>query len=96
MNVKINIVAGTSIGGVNAAIIAGSKDGNRPEQLLEQFWLELADSFIDLENVDPFLSPYMERLIATSIIYLQQDRKKSKMNLKERLKNIQEQQKDPS
>ena len=62
--VKVNIVAGTSIGGVNAAIIAGSKDGNRPEQLLEQFWLELADSFIDLENVDPFLSPYMERLMA--------------------------------
>jgi NTE family protein len=62
--VKINIVAGTSIGGVNAAIIAGSKDGNRPEQFLEQFWLELADSFVDLENVDPFLSPYMERLMA--------------------------------
>ena len=40
------------------------QDGNRPEQLLEQFWLELADSFIDLENVDPFLSPYMERLMA--------------------------------
>jgi NTE family protein len=62
--VKINIVAGTSIGGVNAAIIAGSKDGNRPEQSLEQFWLELADGFVDLENVDPFLSPYMERLMA--------------------------------
>jgi NTE family protein len=62
--VKINIVAGTSIGGVNAAIIAGSKDGNRPEQFLEQFWLELADSFVDLENVDPFLSPYLERLMA--------------------------------
>ena len=62
--VKIDIVAGTSIGGVNAAIIAGSKDGNRPEQFLEQFWLELADSFVDLENVDPFLSPYMERLLA--------------------------------
>jgi len=50
-NVKINIVAGTPIGGVNAAIIAGSKDGNRPEQFLEQFWLELADSFVDLENL---------------------------------------------
>jgi NTE family protein len=62
--VKINIVAGTSIGGVNAAIIAGSKDGNRPEQFLEQFWLELADGFVDLENVDPFLSPYLERIMA--------------------------------
>ena len=37
-NVKIDIVAGTSIGGVNAAIIAGSRNG-RPEQLLEEFWL---------------------------------------------------------
>ena len=27
-NVKIDIVAGTSIGGVNAAVIAGSKDEN--------------------------------------------------------------------
>ena len=63
--VKINIVAGTSIGGVNAAIIAGSKDGNRPEQFLEQFWLELADSFVDLENVDHFLYPYLEKLIGS-------------------------------
>lgn len=35
--VKIDIVAGTSIGGVNAAIIAGSKDEKQPEQFLEQF-----------------------------------------------------------
>jgi NTE family protein len=63
-NVKINIAAGTSIGGVNAAIIAGGKDGNRPEELLEQFWLELADGFVDLENVDPFLSPQTEMLMA--------------------------------
>jgi len=38
-DVKIDIVAGTSIGGVNAAIIAGSKNEKQPEQLLEQFWL---------------------------------------------------------
>ena len=40
---KIDIVAGTSIGGVNAAIIAGSKS-DRPEQALEEFWLELAEN----------------------------------------------------
>ena len=40
-NVKLDIVAGTSIGGVNAAIIAGSKDDTNPEKVLEQFWLEL-------------------------------------------------------
>jgi predicted acylesterase/phospholipase RssA len=45
--VKIDILAGTSIGGVNAAIIAGSKN-KRPEVALEQFWLELAENSIDL------------------------------------------------
>jgi NTE family protein len=49
-NIKIDIVAGTSIGAVNAAIIAGSKDGNSSKHLLEQFWLELSDSFVDLNN----------------------------------------------
>ena len=44
-DVKIDIVAGTSIGGVNAAIIAGSKNEKQPEQLLEQFWLELGRQF---------------------------------------------------
>ena len=42
-NIKIDIVAGTSIGGVNAAIIAGCKQKEHPEKVLEQYWLELAD-----------------------------------------------------
>lgn len=46
-NIKVDIIAGTSIGGVNAAIIAGSKD-RRPEVALEQFWLELAANSVDL------------------------------------------------
>lgn len=50
-NIKLDIVAGTSIGGINAAIIAGSKDEKHPEQLLEQFWLELSQSFVDLDKV---------------------------------------------
>jgi NTE family protein len=41
-HVKIDIIAGTSIGGVNASIIAGSKE-DHPESALEQFWLELAE-----------------------------------------------------
>ncbi|MGE5862506.1 MAG: patatin-like phospholipase family protein, partial [Nitrososphaerales archaeon] len=49
-HVKIDIVASTSIGGVNASIIAGSKNEKNPEQYLEEFWLELADSFVDLNN----------------------------------------------
>ena len=50
-NVKIDIIAGTSIGGLNASIIAGSKREDHPEKALEQYWLELGEgssaSFID-------------------------------------------------
>jgi hypothetical protein len=34
----------------NAAIIAGSKDEEHPEQALEQFWLKLSESFVDIEE----------------------------------------------
>lgn len=30
--------------------MVGSKDEKHPELLLEQFWLELADSYIDLDK----------------------------------------------
>ena len=65
-DIKIDIVAGTSIGGVNGAIIAGSKNEKEPDQLLEQFWLELAEGFVDLENIYPSLSPYLEGIMANS------------------------------
>ena len=68
-NVKIDIVAGTSIGGVNAAIIAGGKNGEKPEELLEKFWLELADNFVNLDNISPSLSVYMEQLRSASSHY---------------------------
>jgi predicted acylesterase/phospholipase RssA len=48
-NTKIDIVAGTPIGGVNAAIIAGSKDEDHAEEQLEQFWLDCCESFVDLK-----------------------------------------------
>jgi NTE family protein len=41
--IRIDIVAGTSIGAINAAIIVGSK-GDHPEKELEEFWLEIAES----------------------------------------------------
>ena len=63
--IKLDIVAGTSIGGVNAALIAGSKNVKHPEQLLEEFWLELAENFVDLDSFAPF-SPYLEQLAANS------------------------------
>jgi NTE family protein len=77
-DVKINIVAGTSIGGVNAAIIAGSKNEKQPEQSLEQFWLELADSFVDLDNFYPFLSSYLENLVASSHYFSQSGQQQDK------------------
>ena len=42
-NIRIDIIAGTSIGGLNASVIAGSKEEDHPEKALEQFWLELAE-----------------------------------------------------
>jgi NTE family protein len=48
-NVKLDIVAGTSVGGINAAIIAGGTD-DAPEKALEQFWLELAENSKALDN----------------------------------------------
>jgi NTE family protein len=50
-NIKIDVAAGTSIGGINAAVIACSKDEKHPQQALEQFWLELSEGFVDLDKV---------------------------------------------
>ena len=63
-NMKIDIVAGTSIGGVNAAIIAGSKNEKHPEQFLEEFWLELADSFVDWNNFSSSIFPFFEQMLS--------------------------------
>jgi len=54
--IKIDIIAGTSIGGLNAAIIAGSSKEDHPERELEQYWLELAEGSANLS------SPFMEWL----------------------------------
>jgi NTE family protein len=56
-NIKIDIVAGTSIGGLNASIIAGSKgEDPPPEKALEQYWLELGEGSANLN------SPFIEGL----------------------------------
>jgi NTE family protein len=62
-NIKLDIIAGTSIGGINAAIIAGSKDAKHPEHLLEQFWLELSESFVDFDKVTLPSSSSMPKFI---------------------------------
>jgi NTE family protein len=74
-NIKLDIVAGTSIGGINAAIIAGSKDEKHPEQMLEQFWLELSQSFVDLDKATIPSSPstslpkFVEEMLVSSGYY---------------------------
>lgn len=40
--ITFDVIAGTSIGAVNAALIVGSKDDN-PEKTLEEFWLNVAE-----------------------------------------------------
>jgi NTE family protein len=49
-DIPIDIVAGTSIGGVNGAIIAGSKGKEHPKRLLEQFWLELSVNYVNISK----------------------------------------------
>ena len=48
--IKIDIVAGTSAGGINAAIVAGSVAKDHPERALEEFWLELAENSVNLTH----------------------------------------------
>jgi NTE family protein len=57
-NIKLDILSGTSIGGLNATVIAGSKE-DRPEKSLENFWMEIAD--INYDNINPYLNfPFFE------------------------------------
>ena len=62
-NIKIDIIAGTSIGGVNAAIISGSKQKDHPEEALEQYWLELAEGSASSYggNLAPYVPPVEDR-----------------------------------
>ena len=66
-NIPIDVISGTSIGGINASIITGHKDTDKPEKLLEQFWMELSDGFQDFgvcNEFHPFfhLSNFMEQI----------------------------------
>lgn len=40
--IDFNVIAGTSIGAVNAALIVGSKE-DKPEKTLEEFWIDVAE-----------------------------------------------------
>ena len=60
LKIKIDVVAGTSIGGINSAIIAASKSNN-PAKDLEEFWITLANT-----STSPFLTDRM-RMVSSSI-----------------------------
>ena len=58
--IKFDIVAGTSVGAVNAGIVAGSKSGD-PAEDLEAFWLDVA------ETVTPsFMPDYLRAVMSSS------------------------------
>jgi len=59
--IKFDIIAGTSIGAVNAAIIAGSKNDDEPATKLEDFWLNVA------EKITPSVLPDSLRCMVSSI-----------------------------
>ncbi len=61
LNIKCDILAGTSIGGINAAIIAASKN-DEPTKDLENFWLSLAETI-----TPPFLPKQIREF--TSVMY---------------------------
>ena len=68
-NIKIDIIAGTSIGGLNASIIAGSKEEqDHPEKALEQFWLELAEGSSTSKSNENFNFPFVESLLASGYL----------------------------
>ncbi|HZC20181.1 MAG TPA: patatin-like phospholipase family protein [Nitrososphaeraceae archaeon] len=72
-NIKLDIIAGTSIGGLNASIIAGSrKEEDHPEKALEQFWLELAEGSSSIIKSNTNLnSPFIDGL--KTILELKKD-----------------------
>jgi NTE family protein len=69
--VKFDIVAGTSIGAINAAIVAGSKNDN-PQRDLEDFWLDVAERVtgsIISDNLRASMSSWYAALYGNSKIF---------------------------
>ena len=52
LGIKFDIISGTSIGAINAAIIAGSKNNDDPASQLEDFWLNVAETITPSELSD--------------------------------------------
>jgi NTE family protein len=61
--IKFDIIGGTSIGAVNASIIAASKS-DEPAKTLEEFWLELAEG-VTLPGLSDEIRPYFASMYST-------------------------------
>ena len=68
-HLDLDLIAGTSIGGINAAIIAGSRNKDRPDQLLEEFWLELSENFVNNEKFFDFSRPSPMKQFYENFVY---------------------------
>src|SRR5215467_14014187 len=67
-NIKIDVIAGTSIGGINASIIAGSREEEHPEKALEEFWLELAEGSITNLNFPDYSNSRIDSSTPTQLL----------------------------
>jgi len=58
-NIDFNVIVGTSIGAINASLIAGSK-GDKAAENLESFWLELVENTTSIfpESMRTYFSTY--------------------------------------
>lgn len=71
-NIKFDIVAGTSIGAVNAAIIAAHHDDKDSAKELEKFWLDIAEIIMPIpSSYSPFFSDETRAIMssASSALY---------------------------
>ncbi len=59
-NIEFDVIVGTSIGAINASLIAGSKMDNAAENL-ENFWLDLSENITSIfpESMPTYFSTYL-------------------------------------
>jgi NTE family protein len=68
-HLDLDLIAGTSIGGINAAIIAGSRNKDKTDQLLEEFWIELSESFVNKDKFFGFSSSNLMKQFYENFVY---------------------------
>ena len=68
-HLDLDLIAGTSIGGINAAIIVGSRNKDRPDELLEEFWLELSENFVNNDKFFDFSRPNLMKQFYENFVY---------------------------